>query len=392
MYTKPKAKGKKFYCSRDPDVEAVSFCEERDKAFRKGYMCEECKKGHDMMYEKHETCKPRKSEVMMCEKHPEQVADEYFCSETNTFYCPKCALNDHINVKDVSTVVKERTEDAERNCFQLESSIRVLKDREEDIRFELEGDENPDSLVKQMAEAMQKIDDTFKQLHAEVEQRRQTILAEIEKAYGSKKESLKRLIEDLENDINNGENAMTSYKSALETKNDAAILKEMIALKDEAEKAQKKKDECTENPIIPIKTECMFKGINELIKEISTLGEIVDRENIPPPCNFRPGIIMDTYVSFEWDHPKTKLPCTYLVELKINERQCQPFISSNTTFSISGFKKPTKVGAKIYTKHGETVSLRYASYECTTVTHIIILITLISFFSLINFIFFIFSA
>ena len=239
------------------------------------------------MFPTHQRTEPRRFKKSMCEKHPEQNAEEIFCWETKTFHCPLCAQENKINGENVPDAIAKIIQGSEKNCQVIRDSIKKLSERKDRISFVLNDEANPNNLELQKQEVVSSVESAFNKLGKLLDQRKADILKEVEEHFDARTEKLVNEAEEITEMIECGENICQEYSTAPSAKKDANLLKRLLEMEGETEKTASVAEKCKDDPIVQTTIKAIFEKSDAVAESFKGLGRVEETAGIPAPANFR---------------------------------------------------------------------------------------------------------
>lgn len=357
-----------FFCNNHPNVKAVTFCETcAAMPGCTGYWCADCDNLVHKMFPGHQRTTPRVHERKMCDKHPDQNAEMIFCWETKTFHCPLCACERGLKGDTIPTAIDKCIEDSKTELGQLNDSIEKLSERKNKILFELDGENNPQNLEKQMDEALRSIKTTFDRLRELIEQREKTLLEKVEKEFNERIEQFTKEAAEISEVIDRGNEVIQTFNTLLpvpENKS-ANSLKKIIGIKIETERAVDMVKKFEADSLLSVTTKVLFEGIDSITEGIENLCEITRTTNIPAPQEFKTTDITCNDISLSWDPIPERVPSIsyqvlYTETFEDDDKWKECYRGTETECRCSNLKSGTSYSFKITTIFKEIASINHS--------------------------------
>ena len=363
----------RFCCSNHPDVEAAVFCETCSAMQGcTGYWCKDCDNYMHAFFPGHQRVTPKHIEKSkMCDKHPGHSAEEIYCWETKTLRCSMCACEEGVRGCTIPVAIDNIIRDAEKDCEQINSSIKKLSESRDTVAFELNDERNPKNLETQMRDAKEKAQAAFNQLRQALDQRERTVLEKIEETFTSRTSTLSEQARELGDVIEAGKEIIESYKTLSTATKDAILLKKLLKLKGETENVTALNRKCDASPVVSVAIEFVFKEKDDIIQQISSYGKVIEGINLPAPSNFRSTKTKWNSIDLAWDPVSTSSFVTYKVMAKKKSdaedkwRAC--YNGQEAMCKCENLDQGTDYMFKLFTSYKGTESLSIVTCSARTV-------------------------
>ncbi|KAF5308881.1 hypothetical protein FQR65_LT00581 [Abscondita terminalis] len=283
------------------DAVAVSFCIDCSE-----YICDSCVQAHQRLkITKDHTIKPKdegfaenqagsngsSSQTLHCNVHPHEKLS-LFCENCDKLTCRDCQLIEHRDHKykftheiaaDTRTYISSMLKDVSYKRVLLNSAMKVIDDRQSLIA------DKKQALVKEITQLVVKLTNTINVRGKQLISRLSEVCEQKQKTLQEKKVALDQL------------SKMTDYcieftQHALENGSDMALLYSKRQVTMHLQRIKCKRADIP-NPEIPVRIHLALDKVPDLIKVISTIGQIVVDGRVYPTTSTSPAAIMSPHGS-----------------------------------------------------------------------------------------------
>lgn len=283
------------------DAIAVSFCIDCSE-----YICDSCVQAHQRLkITKDHTIKPKEegyaeiqtgssgsnSQTLHCNIHPHEKLS-LFCENCDKLTCRDCQLVEHRDHKykftheialDTRKYISSMLKDVSYKRVLLNSAMKVIDDRQSLIT------DKKQALVKEITQLVVKLTNTINVRGKELISRLSEVCEQKQKTLQEKKVALDQLSKMTDHCIE-----FTQH--ALDNGSDMALLYSKRQVTMHLQRIKCKRADIP-NPEIPVRIHLALDKVPDLIKVISTIGQIVVDGRIYPTTSTSPAAIMSPHGS-----------------------------------------------------------------------------------------------
>ena len=167
---------------------------------------------------------------------------------------------------------------------------------------------------------------------------------EVERHFNVKTDKFSNEIIELTELIDKGKAIIEEYSAVSAAKKDADLLRRLVEMADEAQKAVSAAEKSRSDPIVSTTVKVIFDKNDEIAESLKRFGRVEETVDLPAPANFRVTEKRYNYADLSWD--KVEASSTYQVMAKKtaepDEKWTEVYNGPDTSYRCSNLEQLTE--------------------------------------------------